>query len=622
MCRTAYARRTISIIMLGLALLAQAAGSGAPRAGATEVRLPWPVPADLVVDYERRQVLVSGGRETDSIHVFDFDGRPLQPITAPGGPHDLLIDGDVMYAALEGAARIAIVDLVTLEVTDVIDVTPHTNPRYLSKSGNTIYYSFGCGGPGPQGFASVDLITRVPVQHEPINRAQGQCAEHAVVPSDPATLLAWDEFGSQISRYDVSARQPVPDGESPGPLFFDSLVFSKDGSTFYAVAWNPQRPGFWASRRNLADFEQVAKFGGGGVGIAVTPDERHLAAGNVNGIHSADLYLYRTQGAKRISSTETSDDPSGGEVQVGPLGITPSADRVFALFGNAGERQSNLLFRVVWPQYGVAGGAGSQSVPAGGGGFHVWSSQRSGQRTETLVARKGGRVWRVNPAGTSGYAGGIDGTRLVYQVVRRQQSDLRLYDLARRRHVSTLPRLNTRAWEWRPTMSDGRVLFSRVDARRERVVLHTLRTGRERALIDLPTRSHQAVAGQVAGPYAVWSQCFRTCTVVRMDLRTGAKVKVPHPRGRLDYAPSVTQAGAVYFARSGVGCGTYVSLHRYAHGRVTEIDDLRLGQDVFSTYAIAGTDTVLYDRVICKHDAFDVFSIRDVPGESAPRVSP
>ncbi len=597
-------RRTTTILVaLAVTVLPHLGLTPPPAAGARS-RLPFGEFADLWVDHAHRRIFVTGGPASGAVQILDYDGRPAGRIDFMPGASDMLVEDGQMYVALAGATHVAVVDLRTLEVTERIDVSPFAGPRYLSKSNDTIYFSHSCHEDGEKGFASIDLGTRVPLPHSRPNPSAGVCAEHAVVPADPATLLAWDESGSVLRRYDVSARQPVLDGESDAGTSFDQLVFSKDAKTFFSLSWedNPAADGRVA-RRRLDDFSPVRRYAGSGAALALTPDERHLFTGDRTG---SFVKTYRTGGTKPVSTTHV---PSGlymWPMLPGSLGAPPSADRAFMVTGF-----DDLTFDVVWPRYPVAAGPGDQSIPAAGGGFAVWSQRKGGARHETLVARRGGRVFRVSPPGVSGYAGGIEGRRLVYQVVRGSSSDLRLYDLGRRRHVSTLARLNTRGWEWRPTISGGRVLFSRYDGTNERVVLHTVRTGHERVLATVPQRSQQAVAGQVNGPYAVWSQCRRACTVYRVNLDTGQRVMIPGPNGRLDYAPAVTRAGVVYFARSGVGCGADVSLLRYSGGRVTEIWDLPYGEDIYSIYAVAGTDTVLFDHVRCSTDAWDVLRFRD-----------
>jgi hypothetical protein len=249
-------------------------------------------------------------------------------------------------------------------------------------------------------------------------------------------------------------------------------------------------------------------------------------------------------------------------------------------------------------------------------------------RNKTLVARREGKTFRVNPPGTTGYAGGIDGTQLVYQLVRGRQSDLRLYDLKKRRQVSTLDRMNTPGWEWHPTISNGRVLFTRQRGRTSQVVLQPLRGGRGRVLAT--ERGDGAlVAGQVNGPYAAWTWCSTTCEVFRMNLKTGGRVKVPRAARRINYGASVTKAGVVYYMQSGHRCGVEAAIMRFAGGRVTEVQDLVNGTDGFFTYADDANDRVLFDLAVCTYrgtgSKWDAMAFRDVPtirDSTGPRDEP
>ncbi len=69
------------------------------------------------------------------------------------------------------------------------------------------------------------------------------------------------------------------------------------------------------------------------------------------------------------------------------------------------------------------------------------SRQRGSARSTSSPSTRTDPAFRVNRKGTQAYGGGIDGTRLLYQLIRGQfanQSDLRLFDLQTRR-LKSLP---------------------------------------------------------------------------------------------------------------------------------------------------------------------------------------
>src|SRR3990172_6374664 len=79
---------------------------------------------------------------------------------------------------------------------------------------------------------------------------------------------------------------------------------------------------------------------------------------------------------------------------------------------------------------------------------------------------EGGSATKVNAAGTNGANGGIEGDLLVYQQfeggVEHGSSDLKFYDLATEKRSSPPRGINTRQWEFWPSMSGQWILFGRL----------------------------------------------------------------------------------------------------------------------------------------------------------------
>jgi hypothetical protein len=160
-------------------------------------------------------------------------------------------------------------------------------------------------------------------------------------------------------------------------------------------------------------------------------------------------------------------------------------------------------------------------------------------------------------------------------------------------------------------MSGGRVLFGRFTKGRSQVILRKLGSGRGRILADVSRRRGIAAAGQVNGNFAVWFVCGRVCEVYRYNIRTGGRTKMPRAAKRVNYGASVTRAGTVYYAQSGNPCGSNAELLRFHDGRVTQIEDLPAGDDLFYTYADDRSSRVLFDRVHCRGRRWDVLASRD-----------
>ena len=213
--------------------------------------------------------------------------------------------------------------------------------------------------------------------------------------------------------------------------------------------------------------------------------------------------------------------------------------------------------------------------------------------------------FKVNAAGTKGANGGIDGTVLLYQQYGKGKSDLKLFDLADRTRRSPPRGVNTKQWEYWPSMSADHLLFGRLNPKGvRRIILFDVASRDATSLAKVKGSGTFLAPGQVNGDYAVWSKCAtkRRCKVVLYRISDGTQTTIPNPGGR-DHAPSVTPDGVVYFARSGGGCGSRTKLLRFLPGGpATVLWRLPSGDDVGTTraYLDAGGEThVLYDHFAC-----------------------
>jgi hypothetical protein len=269
--------------------------------------------------------------------------------------------------------------------------------------------------------------------------------------------------------------------------------------------------------------------------------------------------------------------------------------------------------------------------PSAGGDWVVWSRSRErGVSPFDLFAQHAADpAFRVNRKGTQAYGGGIDGTRLIYQLIRGQYataSDLRLFDLQTRRLTTLPPGVNTKNWECCGTISGDWILFSRgrvYGAGRQLVLLRNLVTGEQRLLASLRNKNGLLSAGQISGSYAVWVRCdpYPYCVVYRYDLATSSATALPTESGKVAYSPSVNRYGTVYFIRSTRGCGRSVELIKQPLVGLPEVlAALPKGRDVDVTYAStlppeppAGPTTqIYYDTVICRRQTWDIYRVDDV----------
>jgi hypothetical protein len=248
-----------------------------------------------------------------------------------------------------------------------------------------------------------------------------------------------------------------------------------------------------------------------------------------------------------------------------------------------------------------------------GTGYLTWSqtTRAHPNRTNEYFQRSGGRPVRVNPAGTQGFGGGVDGTTLVYQQVRGGRSDLRLYSLTARKNHLPPPGVNTFRWEWHPTISGNWLLYGRIASGIQQAVLFNLSTHKLR-LLDHVTSPGVVEPGQVSGGFATWDRCDPRCNVFRYRISTGTTLRVPNPLVRYQYAPSVDSAGNVFYDRGGHRCGRAVHLMELpAGGSPRSLLALHPTVDAGFSYAVEGgsSERLLFSKFHCSTQNWDIFRI-------------
>ena len=98
---------------------------------------------------------------------------------------------------------------------------------------------------------------------------------------------------------------------------------------------------------------------------------------------------------------------------------------------------------------------GGQHSPTEDGKYLAWSdtSLVDGIRMTNAMVRSGDdSAYQINPVDTQGFVGDIEGSKLIYQLVRGKDSRVRIVDL-RNGSVSIPHGVNSDLWEWGPAMS-------------------------------------------------------------------------------------------------------------------------------------------------------------------------
>jgi hypothetical protein len=278
----------------------------------------------------------------------------------------------------------------------------------------------------------------------------------------------------------------------------------------------------------------------------------------------------------------------------------------------------------------------NEVAPAASADWFAWSRSRGKRQSpfDVFAQQTGRAAFKVNPKGTQAFTGGIDGTTLVYQLIRGRlgaRSDLRLYDLAARRPLPMPAAVNSSKWECCATISGGWILYDRGQAYSrdtQLVLLRNLTTGEQRVLDTIRNRRSVVSAGQLNGNFAAWRRCdpHPKCKLFRYDLASASATALPTAPGKVVYGPSVNENGTVYYVQSSRGCGKSVQLVRQpVEGGAEVIMSLPAGRDIEVTHASrvapsppgrARTTRVYYDLLRCKPRKWDIYSVDDT--ESIP----
>ena len=121
----------------------------------------------------------------------------------------------------------------------------------------------------------------------------------------------------------------------------------------------------------------------------------------------------------------------------------------------------------------------------------------------------GGSRFRVNPTGTDGYVGSIEGTTLIYQQWNPSKgtSDIYSYDLVAKAKTKIGKPVSTGGWDYDPTGSGDWVMYARYYRNADRkIFLYDATTDDLRTLASTSGRRFLLRSSQVNGNYAVWEK--------------------------------------------------------------------------------------------------------------------
>jgi hypothetical protein len=217
----------------------------------------------------------------------------------------------------------------------------------------------------------------------------------------------------------------------------------------------------------------------------------------------------------------------------------------------------------------VKTGARFQFGGTGNADYFAWTQDAAGSNGWDVWAQPtGGAKFQVNGAGT-GYSGAVDQStsRLAWQLVKHNTSDVKLFDMATQLNVPLPSGINTNGWEWGAGVFGNTFTFTRTTKAAFKLYLVTdLSTGAKIkfATIERPKLSIYGPP-RLYGDWIVWSTISKSGNwrAYRYDIMNDLTQKIPNPLDKFYYAPSVDVAGNVYFIRSGNGCGASLRLMKW-----------------------------------------------------------
>ena len=270
-----------------------------------------------------------------------------------------------------------------------------------------------------------------------------------------------------------------------------------------------------------------------------------------------------------------------------------------------------------------------ESQPAEDAGVLAWLQ---GSRTGSDAYAKPdgqGRI-RLNAKSWDGAMGGIDGNVVAIEQYRRTfsawvnrgdgQADIKLFDLTTKQRSEPPDGVNTKNWEFWPSIDGDWLLFGRVTQRAAGVILFNLSTLESRKLtwVSLHHLRYVPSAGQVNGNYATYDRCSRdgsTCNVFRYDIALQTSTKLP--RGaRWEFGSSVRTDGTTYYWRSTTSCPYRSKLvRRSLDGHEAIVAALRSGWVSGDSYVYEkpdGSVDVLFARHnACGRGESDIYKVVD-----------
>jgi hypothetical protein len=263
----------------------------------------------------------------------------------------------------------------------------------------------------------------------------------------------------------------------------------------------------------------------------------------------------------------------------------------------------------------------------------AWSqnSRAHPNRFNAFFKRGSHTLVKLNTSGR-GFLGGIDPPLVVYQQVKNNESNVRLFNYQTGVRSGPPQGVNSADWDWAPSISGDWITFGRDDdeSNDQWVLLESWSQLTQLQLETIGLNREQLYPGQVNGNFVVWTYCGLECDVRKWEIPSDhiptqdevVPVTLPKAATATDqYAAAVTSTGTVYLVRSGDGCGLKLRIVRFGPSDPPEgtvIASIPGGKDVHGDGGYVrersnGTVEYFFDRVDCSSGRLDIYKVTDPP---------
>lgn len=269
---------------------------------------------------------------------------------------------------------------------------------------------------------------------------------------------------------------------------------------------------------------------------------------------------------------------------------------------------------------GVRTSRALEFAPSAAGRVLAWTQapRSNPDSTRALLSRGDGSPIRLNARGTKGFTSGgaVDdaGGRVAYWERAGDKANIKFFNLQTRQRT-TAGLVNTSRHEWGAAVSGHRLLFARGRFGGPMTVhLANLQTKRIRRLARVEAGDYLS-PGDMSGRWATWTRCngFSNCRIFRYNATSQRSTRLPNPRGRSQFAPSVLPNGTVFYGESAniTRCDSLLHLFKDSMSASRRrFKTLAAGMSISATSVARVSSSrvaVYYDQTRCDRPVADIY---------------